>query len=121
MQRHDLTRVSGQGKGHVLVTLTAEDKPALAAQIEVKVKKMLPNSTFTVARRLGLPPLDGNCASTDWQPLGSITTSEGGSGAHHFEVHRKGQFISDFEFDIKFRVEGNGTELQTDCFRLKVK
>ena len=121
MPRHELSRLSGQGKGQVLVTLTAEDKPALAAQIEVQVNHMLPNSTFTVARRLGLPPLDGSCATTDWQPLGSITTSAGGAGAQHFEVHRQEQFISGFEFEIKFRVTGNGTDLQTDCFSLKVK
>ncbi len=119
--RSELNAISGQGKGNVLVSLTAKDKPTLVAEVVVNVHDMPPNSTFSVERRLGLPPLDGNCTSTPWQPLGSITTSEGGAGAEHFDVDRREPFVSGFQFDIQFHVIGNGTELQSDCFRLTVK
>src|SRR5437588_479647 len=44
-----LTAVSGQGTGHVLVSPTAQDRPNFAVQVEVNVRDMLPNSTFTTA------------------------------------------------------------------------
>jgi len=115
-----LTASSGQGAGHVLVSPTAKDRPTFDVQVEVNVRDMLPNSTFTVQRRVDLNP-DGVCTSTTWLTNGPITTSEGGAGAQHFEVERGAPFVSGVRFDVQFHVIGNGTELVSDCFTVTVK
>jgi hypothetical protein len=115
-----LTAISGQGTGHVLVSPTAEDKPQFAVEIETNVRDMLPNSTFTVQRRVDLNP-DGVCTGTTWLTNGPITTSEGGAGAQHFFVERGAPFVSGVSFDVQFRVTGNGTELRSDCLTVTVK
>ncbi len=74
----DLTAISGQGAGHVLVSPTAKDRPTFAVEVEVNVQDMLPNSTFTVERRVDLTP-DGVCTSATWLTNGPITTSDGGA------------------------------------------
>jgi hypothetical protein len=116
----ELTAVSGQGTGHVLVSPTAKNRPTFDVQVEVNVRDMLPNSTFTVERRADLNP-DGICTSPTWLTNGPITTSEGGAGAQHFEVERGAPFVSGVRFDVQFHVIGNGTELVSDCFAVTVK
>jgi len=116
----DLTAISGQGTGHVLVSPTAKDRPTFDVQIEVNAHDMLPNSTFTVQRRVDLIP-DGVCTSTTWLTNGPITTSAGGAGAQHFEVERGAPFVSGVRFDVQFRVIGNGTELRSECMTVTVK
>lgn len=116
----DLTAISGQGTGHVLVSPTAKDRPTFAVEVEVNVRDMLPNSTFTVERRVDLTP-DGVCTSATWLTNGPITTSEGGAGAQHFEVERGAPFVSGVRFDVQFHVIGNGTELRSDCMTVTVK
>jgi hypothetical protein len=115
-----LVAVSGQGTGYVLVSPTAQDKPTFAAEVEVNVQGTLPNSTFTVERRLDLNP-DGVCTGTTWVPAGPITTSEGGAGALHFFVERGAPFVSGTRFDVQLHVIGNGIELQSDCITVTVK
>jgi hypothetical protein len=115
-----LTAISGQGSGLVEVSPTAKDRPTFDVQVEVNVHDMLPNSTFTVQRRVDLNP-DGVCTGTTWLTNGPVTTSEGGAGAQHFEVERGAPFVSDVRFDVQFRVIGNGTELRSDCFTVTVK
>jgi hypothetical protein len=116
-----LTAISGQGTGHVLVSPTAQDRPNFAVQVEVNVRDMLPNSTFTVQRAVDLNP-DGVCTqASGWLTNGPITTSEGGAGAAHFFVERSAPFVSGVRFDVVFRVIGNGTELRSDCMTVTVK
>ena len=116
----DLTAISGQGTGHVLVSPTAKDRPTFAVEVEVNVRDMLPNSTFTVERRVDLTP-NGVCTGTTWLTNGPITTSAGGAGAQHFEVERGAPFVSGVRFDVQFHVIGNGTELRSDCMTVTVK
>jgi hypothetical protein len=116
----DLTATSGEGTGHVLVSPTAKERPNFAVQIEVNVRDMLPNSTFTVQRAPDVNP-DGVCTGATWLTNGPITTSEGGAGAAHFFVTRGAPFVSGVLFDVVFRVIGNGTELRSDCMTVTVK
>lgn len=116
----DLTAISGQGSGHVLVSPTAKDRPTFDVQVEVNVQDMLPNSTFTVQRRFDLT-VDGVCTGTTWLTNGLLSTTEGGAGAQHFEVERGAPLFSGVQFDVQFRVIGNGTELRSDCMTVTVK
>jgi hypothetical protein len=118
--RSDLTAISGQGSGQVLVSPTAKDRPTFDVQVEVEVNQMLPDSTFIVQRRVDLNP-DGVCTGSTWLTNGPITTSAGGAGAEHFEVERGAPFVSGVSFDVQFRVIGQGTELVSDCFTVTVK
>jgi hypothetical protein len=117
-----LTAVTGQGTGHVLVAPTAEDQGTFAVQITVNIHGAAPNTTFAVARAVDLNP-DGVCTmATGWLPLGDLTTSPGGAGAAHFEVHRGAPFLSGVRFDAVFRAVGSdGTELRSDCLTVTVK
>jgi hypothetical protein len=55
-------------------------------------------------------------------PLGDLTTSPGGAGAAHFEVHRGAPFVSGVRFDAVFRAVGSdGTELRSGCLTVTVK
>ena len=117
-----LTAITGQGTGHVLVAPTSEDQGTFAVQITVNIHGAAPNTTFTVARAVDLTP-DGVCTmATGWLPLGDLTTSPGGAGAAHFEVHRGAPFLSGVRFDAVFRAVGSdGTELRSDCLTVTVK
>ena len=117
-----LTAVTGQGTGEVLVAPTSEDQGTFAVQVEVNIHGAAPNVTFAVARAVDLNP-DGICTmATGWLPLGDLTTSAGGAGAAHFEVHRGAPFVSGVRFDAVFRAVGtDGTELRSDCLTVTVK
>ena len=117
-----LTAVTGQGTGHVLVAPTAEDQGTFAVQVTVNIQGATPNTTFAVARAVDLNP-DGICTeATGWLPLGDLTTSPGGAGAAHFEVHRGAPFLSGVRFDAVFRAVGSdGTELRSECLTVTVK
>ena len=117
-----LTAVTGQGTGHVLVAPTSEDHGTFAVQVEVNIHDAAPGVTFAVARAVDLNP-DGVCTmASGWLPLGDLTTSAGGAGAAHFEVHRGAPFLSGVRFDAVFRAVGNdGTELRSDCLTVTVK
>jgi hypothetical protein len=117
-----LTAVTGQGTGHVLVAPTSEDQGTFAVQITVNIHGATPNTTFTVARAVDLNP-DGVCTmASGWLPLGDLTTSAGGAGAAHFEVHRGAPFLSGVRFDAVFRAVGSdGTELRSECLTVTVK
>jgi hypothetical protein len=117
-----LTAVTGQGTGHVLVAPTAEDQGTFAVQVTVNIHGAAPNTTFEVARAVDLNP-DGVCTmASGWLPLGNLTTSPGGAGAAHFEVHRGAPFLSGVRFDAVFRAVGtDGSELRSDCLTVTVK
>jgi hypothetical protein len=117
-----LTAVTGQGTGHVLVAPTSQDHGTFAVQVEVNIHNAAPGVTFAVARAVDLIP-DGVCTmASGWLPLGDLTTSAGGAGAAHFEVHRGAPFLSGVRFDAVFRAVGSdGTELRSDCLTVTVK
>jgi hypothetical protein len=117
-----LTAVTGQGTGHVLVAPTSEDQGTFAVQITVNIHGTTPNTTFAVARAVDLNP-DGVCTmASGWLPLGDLTTSPGGAGAAHFELHRGAPFLSGVRFDVIFQAVGtDGTELRSECLTVTVK
>ena len=95
----DLTAVSGQGAGHLSVSPTARDRGEIFhAQVAVDVEGARPNTTFTVERFVDQPP-DGVCTEAGGEfTLGTLTTSEGGAGAAHFERVGPPE-IPGFQFD----------------------
>jgi hypothetical protein len=117
-----LTAVTGHGTGQVLVAPTAEGQGTFAVQVTVNIQGATPNTTFAVARAVDLNP-DGVCTeASGWLPLGALTTSPGGAGAAHFEVHRGAPFLSGVRFDAVFRAVGSdGTELRSECLTVTVK
>ena len=118
----ELTAIKGHGTGNVFVFPTAEDRPTFEAEIKVNVQHMLPNSTFTVERRVDTTHDNGVCTGTTWLFTGHITTSADGAGAQHFVVERGAPFVSGFRFDVQFRVidNDNDTELRSDCMTVTV-
>lgn len=111
-----LTAISGQGAGHVTLSLTARDRGEIFhAQVTVGVHGARPGTTFTVTRFVDLPA-DGVCTEAGGGfTLGSFTTSADGSGAFHVERVSPGEDPG-FQFDIDFHVVGDdGTVLQSSC------
>jgi hypothetical protein len=117
-----LTAVSGSGAGIVLIAPTSEDQGTFAVEVTVNVHDASPGTTFTVSRAVDLNP-DGVCTlASGWLISGPLTTSAGGAGAAHFEVHRGAPFVSGTRFDVQFRVLGtDGSELRSDCVTVTVK
>ena len=124
--RSDLTAVAGQGTGAVKITPTAEDQGTLHVQGQVNVYGALPNSAFSVQRAIDFSAGDGVCTIAPSPPLGwvtvaTLTTSEGGAGAVHFE--RPGPQPSGSRFDVIVQVvTGDGTQrLVSECMTVTVK
>lgn len=119
-----LTAVSGQGIGRVNVSPTANDSDGtFDVQVVVNLHKALPDTTFTIARAADLNP-NGICTSTTWNPVPeTLTTSEGGAGAAHFEIVRGAPFTDGVRFDVRWRVMSlDGSQvLMSDCFTVTVK
>jgi hypothetical protein len=92
----------------------------------VNVHQAAPDTTFTVLRRVDLNP-DGDCRSMTWLTLPppneqTLTTSNGGAGALHFQISRGAPFVDGVRFDVQWRLEGtDGSVLQSDCFTVTVK
>jgi hypothetical protein len=117
-----LSATIGQGQGQVLVAPTSADQGTFAVEVTVNVHGAGPEVTFAVARAVDLNP-DGICTmASGWLPLGDMTTSAGGAGAAHFEVHRGAPFVSGVRFDAVFRAVGtDGTVLLSSCLTVTVK
>jgi hypothetical protein len=124
-----LTAIAGQGVGIVEVAPTAHDvvgPGTFNLQGTVNVHHAAPNTTFTVLRRRDLNP-DGLCTATTWLTLPrpneqTLTTSNGGAGALHFEISAGAPFVDGAGFDVQWRLEGNdGSILQSHCFTATVK
>ena len=68
---------------------------------------------------------DGICTlASGWLtvPDATLTTSAGGAGATHGELHRGAPFVSGVRFDVRFRALGNdGTVLESACMTVTVK
>jgi hypothetical protein len=118
----ELFAVSGQGQGQVLVAPTSADQGTFAVEVTINIHGAVPDGTFAVARAVDLNP-DGICTmASGWLPLGDLTTSAGGAGAAHFEVHRGAPFLSGVRFDAVFRAVGSdGTVLLSSCLTVTVK
>ena len=102
-----------------------------------------PDTSYRVARavdRSDIGAADGICpslsaASPSWRSVpsqgGLLTTSSGGAGALHFEIHPSPPtpFVSGATFDVQWqviRVNADGTldqsqELRSECFTVTVK
>jgi hypothetical protein len=124
-----LTAIAGQGAGIVEVAPTAHDvvgPDTFHVLGTVTVDHAAPNTTFTVLRRVDLNP-DGVCTGATWLMLPppneqTLTTSNGGAGALHFEISRGVPFVDGVRFDVQWRLEGNdGSILQSDCLTVTVK
>lgn len=124
-----LTTIIGQGVGIVAVAPTAHDvvgPDTFDVVGTVNVRDAAPNTRFTVLRRVDLDP-DGVCTGATWLTLPppneqTLTTSNGGAGALHFEISRVAPLVDGVRFDVQWRLEGNdGSILQSDCLTVTVK
>jgi hypothetical protein len=106
----ELTAVTGQGMGRVIVSPTSAGQGIFDAQVKVNIHNAAPNTTFTVTRAVD-SPADGTCTRYDFVTVATLTTSAGGAGAVEFE--RSGGTTS---FDLFLRVIGDdGTVLESEC------
>jgi hypothetical protein len=124
-----LTAIAGRGIGIVEVAPTAHDvvgPDTFDVPGTVNVHHAAPNTTFTVLRRVDLNP-DGVCAGATWLMLPppneqTLTMSNGGAGALHFEISRGAPFVDGVRFDVQWRLDGNdGSILESHCFTVTVK
>lgn len=124
-----LTAITGQGAGIVEVAPTAHDvvgPDTFDVQGTVNVHDAAPGTTLTVLRRVDLNP-DGVCTGATWLTLPppnrqTLTTSNGGAGALHFEISRGAPLFDGVSFDVQWRLVGSdGSVLQSDCFTVTVK
>jgi hypothetical protein len=110
----ELTAVTGQGVGKVVVSPTSAGQGTFDAQVKVTIHDAAPNTTFTVTRAVDMPA-DGVCTSSDFVTVATLTTSAGGAGAVEFE-RSGGPTMS---FDLFLRVIGDdGTVLQSGCMTI---
>jgi hypothetical protein len=125
----DLIAIAGHGAGILEVAPTAHDvvgPGTFDVQGTANVHNATPGTTFTVLRRVDLTP-DGVCTGSTWLTLPSpnataFTTSDGGSGALHFEISRGAPFLDGLRFDVQWRLVGtDGSILQSDCLTVTVK
>jgi hypothetical protein len=127
--RSKLTAIAGQGAGIVEVAPTAHEVTGpgtFDVQGTVNVHRASPNTTFTVLRRVDLIP-DGLCTGATWLMLPppneqTLTTSNGGAGALHFQISRGAPFTDGVSFDVQWLLVGSdGSVLESDCFTVTVK
>ena len=113
----DLTAVTGQGAGKVVVSPTAAlGHGVFDARVTVNLHGTTPDTTFTVTRAAD-PAADGVCTNTVFGTVATLHTSAGGAGAVEFE--RTGPLL---EFNLQVRVVGDdGTQLQSNCMTITAK
>jgi len=106
----ELTAVTGQGRGLVIVSPTSSPLDTFVAQVKVTIHDAAPDTTFTITRAVDAPA-DGVCTSTNFATVATLTTSAGGAGA--VEFLRNGPLLN---FDLFLRVIGSdGTVLESGC------
>jgi hypothetical protein len=111
----ELTAVSGQGTGLVVVSPTAAGQGNFDARVEVNIHDAAPNTTFTVTRAVDMPS-DGVCTSTDFVTVATLQTSPGGAGSVEFERGSRTGGSPTVPFDLRLRVIGSdGTVLESQC------
>ena len=121
-----LTAVVGQGSGAVKLSPESRDHVTLHLQGTVNVHGAMPNATFTVQRAIDLTPANGSCTPVpgtpqDWVTVATLTTSEGGAGAAHFE--RPAPLTSGTQLDVIVRAQtADGSQLlMSECMTVTVK
>lgn len=127
--RSKLTPIAGgSGGGIVGITPTAHDvvgPGTFDGQGTLSVFGLSPNTDYKLLRYVDLTQ-DGVCTGTTALPLPgnpTLTTSDGGAGAMHFEISRGAPFIDGTRYDVLVRVvdlDGNAV-LQSDCISATVK
>lgn len=109
----ELTAVTGQGVGKVIVSSTSAALANFVAQVVVNIHDAAPNTTFTIIRAVDAPA-NGVCTSTSFGTVATLRTSAGGAGAVEFE--RTGPLLN---FDLFIRVIGDeGTVLESQCMTI---
>ncbi len=120
----------GTGGGMIELSPTAHDvlgPDTFDVQGTANVHDLVPDTGYKVLRWVDLIP-DGVCTSTTALSLPgnpTLTTSDGGAGALHFEISRgaPSPLVDGVSFDVIWRVvdlAGN-TVLQSDCLTVTVK
>jgi hypothetical protein len=125
----NLTPVSGgSGGGMLEVSPTAHDVVApdtFDLEGTVNVHGLASDTGYKLLRWVDFNP-DGVCTSTIALSLPgnpTLTTSNGGAGALHFEISRGAPLVDGVSFDVVWRIvdlAGN-TVLQSDCLTVTVK
>ncbi len=118
----------GSGGGMVEVSPTAHDvvgPGTYDVQGTWTVHGLAADAGYRLLRWADLNP-DGICTGTTAVALPgnpTLTTSNGGAGAMHFEISRGAPFLDGVSFDVLFRVvDLDGTTvLQSDCITATVK
>jgi hypothetical protein len=116
----ELTAITGRGSGQVVVSPVPGGAGSFDVEITVNIHGAEPNTTFSIVRAPDFTP-NGVCTGS-FVPFGeSLTTSEGGSGATHFQFHRDG-FAAGVEFDVVFRALGSdGSIPESNCMEVRIK
>jgi hypothetical protein len=118
----------GSGGGMIGISPTAHDvvgADTFDGQGTVNVHGLAPNTDYKLLRWVDLDP-DGVCTGTMALSLPgdpTLTTSNGGAGAMHFQISRGAPFVDGVRYDVIARVvdlAGN-TVLQSDCLTATVK
>jgi hypothetical protein len=118
----------GSGGGTIGISPTAHDvvgPDSFDGQGTVNVHGLAPDTGYKILRWVDLNP-DGVCTGTTALPLPgdpTLTTSNGGAGALHFQISRGAPFVDGVRYDVIARVvdlAGN-TVLQSDCLTSLVK
>jgi hypothetical protein len=128
--RSKLTPVGGGsgGGGMIGISPTAHDvagADTFDGQGTVNVHGLAPDTGYKLLRWVDLNP-DGVCTGTTALSLPgnpTLTTSNGGAGALHFQISRGAPFVDGVRYDVIARVvdlAGN-TVLQSDCLTATVK
>jgi hypothetical protein len=119
---------SGSGGGMLEVSPTAHDVVApntFDVEGTVNVHGLAPDTGYKLLRWVDFNP-DGVCTSTTALSLPgdpTLTTSNGGAGALHFEISRGAPLVDGVSFDVVWRIvdlAGNAV-LQSDCLTVTVK
>ncbi|SDI13454.1 hypothetical protein SAMN05192558_101487 [Actinokineospora alba] len=118
----------GSGGGAIGISPTAHDvvgADTFDGQGTVNVHGLAPDTGYKILRWVDLNP-DGVCTGTTALSLPgdpTLTTSNGGAGALHFQISRGAPFVDGVRYDVIARVvdlAGN-TVLQSDCLTSRVK
>lgn len=125
----ELTPVGGgSGGGMIGISPTAHDvvgADTFNGQGTVNVHGLAPDTGYKLLRWIDLNP-DGVCTGTtalSYPGDPTLTTSNGGAGALHYEISRGAPFVDGVRYDVIARLvdlAGN-TVLQSDCLTATVK
>jgi len=124
-----LTAVGGgSGGGTIGISPTAHDvvgADTFDGQGTLNVHGLAPDTDYKLLRWVDLDP-DGICTGTTALSLPddpTLTTSNGGAGALHFQISRGAPFGDGVRYDVIARVVdlAGHTVLQSDCLTATVK